>query len=97
MPVSTELSVHIYLLGRFEIIRGERRLLTADWVRRKAAALLQRLTLDSRLVKDQAVDFLWLEADLSSGANNLYRTLYALRQTLNDALGPEAEVGNLRR
>jgi two-component SAPR family response regulator len=97
MPVSTELSVHIYLLGRIEVIRGERRLRTADWTRRKSAALFQRLTLDSRIVKDQAVDFLWPEADHSSGANNLYRTLYALRQTLNDALGPKAEVGNLRR
>jgi DNA-binding SARP family transcriptional activator len=90
MSASTELSVRIYLLGRFEIVRGEQRLRAADWTRRKAATLFQRLTLDSRLVKERAIDFLWPEADQSSGANNLYRTLYALRQTLDNTLGPHA-------
>ena len=89
MSGSAGVPVQIYLLGRFEIVRGDRKLRAAGWTRRKAAALLQRLALERRLLKDQTIDFLWPEADLNSGANNLYRTLYALRQTLNEALGPE--------
>jgi DNA-binding SARP family transcriptional activator len=81
-------SIRIFLLGRFEVVRGERLLPAAAWTRRKAAALLQRLALERRLLKDQAIDFLWPEADLTSGSNNLYRTIHALRQTVDTALGP---------
>jgi DNA-binding SARP family transcriptional activator len=51
------------------------------------AALLQRLALERRLLKDQAIEFLWPGANLASGANNLYSILHALRQTLNMTLG----------
>ncbi len=88
MQTSRASPIRIFLLGRFEVVRGEHILQAADWSRHKAAALLQRLALERRLLKDQAIDFLWPEADLASGANNLYRTLYTLRQTLNTALGP---------
>jgi len=81
-------SIHIFLLGRFEVTRGERRLQVSAWTRRKAAALLQRIALEQRLLKEQAIEFLWPEVDASSGANNLYRTLHTLRQTLDTALGP---------
>ncbi len=90
MPTGSPPSIHIFLLGRFEITRGERVLRVSDWTRRKAAALLQRLALERRLTKDQAIDFLWPEADPISGANNLYRTLHALRQTVDTALGARA-------
>ena len=50
-------------------------------------SLFQRLALENRLLKEQAIDFLWPESSLSAGANNLYRTLYALRQTINDSFG----------
>jgi DNA-binding SARP family transcriptional activator len=62
----------------------------AEWPRRKAAALLQRLALERRLLKEQAIEFLWPEANLASGANNLYSTLHVLRQTLDTALGQGA-------
>lgn len=88
MSASTSPLLRLFLLGRFEVARGERVLHAADWSRRKAAALLQRLALERRLVKDQAIDFLWPEADFAAGANNLYRTLHALRQTLETTLGP---------
>jgi DNA-binding SARP family transcriptional activator len=81
------LPIRIFLLGRFEIASGEQVLRTADWPRRKAASLLQRLALERRLVKEQAIDFLWPDADPTSGANNLYRTLHVLRQTLDSQLG----------
>jgi DNA-binding SARP family transcriptional activator len=69
------------------VVRGEAVLHAADWPRRKAAALLQRLALQRQLLKEEAIDFLWPEADPASGANNLYRTLHALRQTVDRALG----------
>src|SRR2546427_3954930 len=80
--------IHIFLLGRFEVTRGERILQASAWPRRKAAALLQHLALERRLLKEQAIEFLWPEIDPTSGANNLYRTLHTLRQTLDTALGP---------
>jgi DNA-binding SARP family transcriptional activator len=87
MPTGSPHPIHIFLLGRFEVAHGERILRAAGWTRRKAAALFQRLVLERHLVKDQAIEFLWPEADLTLGANNLYRTLHALRQTLDTALG----------
>lgn len=80
--------VQIYLLGKFEVARAGRSLKAQDWTRRKAAALLQRLAYQRRLLKDQAIDFLWPESDMASGANNLYRALYSLRQALDTLLGP---------
>jgi DNA-binding SARP family transcriptional activator len=74
--------VRIYLLGRFEVMRGEKTLQASDWPRRKAAALLQRLALSGRLLKDEAIDYLWPDSDPASGANNLYRTLHACAKPL---------------
>jgi DNA-binding SARP family transcriptional activator len=85
--VATVTPIRIFLLGRFEVTREEQILRAEAWTRRKAAALLQRLALERRLVKDQAIEFLWPEADTASGANNLYRTLHSLRQTLDTTLG----------
>lgn len=80
-------SIRIHVLGRFEISREGRSLRAAEWRRRKAASLLKYLVLHKRLVKDQAIDLFWSDNDLESGANNLYRTLHELRQTLNKSLG----------
>ncbi|MBI3942360.1 MAG: AAA family ATPase [Chloroflexi bacterium] len=60
------------------------------WKRRKSASLLQRLALERRLLKEQAIEFLWPEGDPTAGANNLYRTLYDLRHTLDAHLGTGA-------
>ncbi len=69
------------------MIREGRQLRANEWSRRKAAALLKHLAIHKRLVKDQAIDLFWSESDLETGANNLYRTLHELRQTLNKSLG----------
>src|ERR1700730_4721290 len=89
-------SIRIFLLGRFEVTRGERILQASAWSRRKAATLLQRLALERRLLKEQAIEFLWPEVDPSSGANNLYRTLHTLRQTLDNALGTGTAEATLK-
>jgi DNA-binding SARP family transcriptional activator/predicted ATPase len=79
--------IRIYLLGRFEVARSGVLIKAHEWPRRKAAALLQRLAYERRLVKDQAIDFLWPESAAASGANNLYRGLHVLRQALDASLG----------
>lgn len=92
MPGSALSPIRIYLLGRFEVTRGKRTLHAADWTRRKAQTLLARLALGpaQRLLKDQALELLWPGRPLASASNNLYRTLHALRQTLNSELGAGA-------
>jgi DNA-binding SARP family transcriptional activator len=80
MTNSDQARTQILLLGRFAVVRGQSSLQAAAWKRRKAAVLLQRLALEHRLLKEQAIDFLWPDASLAAGADNLYRTIYALRQ-----------------
>jgi len=87
MSSDPELPVRIRLLGTFEVRRDDRIIRAEDWPRKKAAALLKRLALERRLLKDQAIEFLWPEASLTSGTNNLYNTLHSLRQTLDKILG----------
>ena len=87
MTLEPDTPVMIRLLGQFEVQRGERVLLAESWPRKKAASLLKRLALERRLLKDQAIEFLWPESDLDSSSNNLYKTLHVVRQTLNQALG----------
>lgn len=77
----------IRLLGTFEVERGARLLRPEDWPRKKAAGLLKRLAYERRLVKDQAMESLWPEAGLAHAANNLYKTIHILRQTLDQGLG----------
>lgn len=93
---NTEPSVKIFLLGTFEVGRGDRALRAEDWPRKKASALLKRLALEERLLKDQAIEFLWPESDPASAANNLYKTLHVLRRVLDAALGPGASEAALR-
>jgi DNA-binding SARP family transcriptional activator len=84
------------LLGSFEVRRRDRVILADDWPRKKAAALLKRLALERRLLKDQAIEFLWPEADPASAANNLYKTLHVIRQVLDAALGPGVSGATFR-
>ncbi|MDX1687016.1 MAG: AAA family ATPase [Candidatus Promineifilaceae bacterium] len=90
MVTATEAPIRIFMLGRFEISRDDQVLNNAGWSRRKAARLLQRLAIERQLHKEQAIEFLWPGSDPEAGANNLYRTLYALRQTLDERLGDGA-------
>jgi DNA-binding SARP family transcriptional activator len=75
------------LLGCFEIHGENSRLQAKDWRRKKAADLLKWLAMEKRLLKDQVIEFLWPETDLSLGTNNLYKTNHELRQTINSAFG----------
>lgn len=90
MPETGGASIRIALLGRFAVCRGERTLPGSQWTRRKTAALLQRLALEKRLLRDEALEFLWPESEPRAAANNFYRTLYRVRQKLDEALGAGA-------
>jgi DNA-binding SARP family transcriptional activator len=91
-----ELHIEIRLLGSFEVRRRDDVIQADDWPRKKAAALLKRLALERRLLKDQAIEFLWPEADPASAANNLYKTLHVIRQVLDAALGPGVSEATFR-
>lgn len=96
MTSENEPDIEIRLLGTFEVVRRDRLIRADDWPRKKASALLKRLALERRLLKDQVIEFLWPESDPVSAANNLYKTLYVLRQVLDNALGAGASEATFR-
>ena len=76
--------LRVYLLGRFEVVRDDAPIPAHAWRRRRPADLLKLVALaPGRLLsRDQVVETLWPEKDPASGANNLHRALYDLRQIL---------------
>ena len=76
--------LRLYLLGRFEVVRADAPIPAHAWRRRRPADLLKLVALapGRSLPRDQAIDTLWPEKDPASGANNLHRALYDLRQIL---------------
>jgi predicted ATPase/DNA-binding SARP family transcriptional activator len=90
MNSDQEQQVEIVLLGSFTVKRGGQVLHADDWPRKKASTLLKWLAFERRLLKDQVIEFLWPESDPASGANNLYKTIHIVRQTLNINLGQGA-------
>jgi len=79
--------IKIQLLGRFEVSYGEKILHVNYWKRQKAVTLFKRLAWERKLNKEIIVDYLWPDATLTSGSNNLYRALYEIRRTLDEHLG----------
>ena len=77
-------SLQVCLLGRFEVVRGETLIPPEAWRRRRPADLLKLVALSPghAVTRDQAIDALWPDKDPASGANNLHRALYDLRQIL---------------
>lgn len=96
MTSDHEPQVEIRLLGSFEVSRRDRIIRADDWPRKKASALLKRLALERRFLKDQAIEFLWPESDPASASNNLYKTLHSLRQVLDSVLGLGASRATFR-
>jgi DNA-binding SARP family transcriptional activator len=76
--------LRVYLLGRFEVVRADAPIPPHAWRRRRPADLLKLVALapGRALTREQAVDALWPDKDPASGANNLHRALYDLRQIL---------------
>src|SRR5512144_1008711 len=76
--------LRLYLLGRFEAVRDDAPIPSHAWRRRRPADLLKLVALSpSRtLSREAATEALWPDKDPASGANNLHRALYDLRQIL---------------
>ncbi|HSN90416.1 MAG TPA: BTAD domain-containing putative transcriptional regulator, partial [Anaeromyxobacteraceae bacterium] len=76
--------LQIHLLGRFEVVRGGAPIPPQAWRRRRPADLLRLVALSPGHVvaREEAIDALWPDKDPASGANNLHRALYDLRQIL---------------
>ncbi|BDG04980.1 ATP-binding protein [Anaeromyxobacter oryzae] len=76
--------LRLYLLGRFEVVREDVPIPPQAWRRRRPADLLKLVALSPRrtLTREQAIEALWPDKDPASGANNLHRALYDLRQIL---------------
>jgi len=74
----------VFLLGRFEVVRGDAPIPQQAWRRRRPADLLKLVALAPGHVlgRDMAIETLWPDKDPASGANNLHRALYDLRQIL---------------
>jgi DNA-binding SARP family transcriptional activator len=76
--------LQIHLLGRFEVVRGGAPIPPQAWRRRRPADLLRLVALSPghSVAREVAIDALWPDKDPDSGANNLHRALYDLRQIL---------------
>ena len=82
-------AVRIRLLGGFQVSVGSRTIAQDAWRLRKAAALVKLLALapGHRLHREQAMDYLWPEANRRAAANSLRSTLHAARKVLDPAVG----------
>ena len=80
-------AVRLRLLGGFHVSVGSRTIKGDAWRLRKAAALVKLLALapGHRLHREQAMDLLWADSGRRAASNSLRKTLYAARQTLDDA------------
>jgi DNA-binding SARP family transcriptional activator/tetratricopeptide (TPR) repeat protein len=76
--------LRLYLLGRFEAVRADAPIPSHAWRRRRPADLLKLVALSPgrSLSREEAIGALWPDKDPASGANNLHRALYDLRQIL---------------
>ncbi len=90
-------AVRVELLGGFRVTVGSRVVPDDAWRLRKAAGLIKLLALarDHRLHREQAMDVLWPDLGPMAAANNVHRTLYAARRTLEPRV-PAAGSRHLR-
>lgn len=74
----------LFLLGRFEVVREGAPVPAHAWRRRRPADLLRLVALAPGriMTREQVIAALWPDKDAASGANNLHRALYDLRQIL---------------
>ena len=76
--------LHIQLLSAFSVRVAGEAIPDGLWKSRRARSLVKLLALapGHRLHRDQVMDALWPESDLSAAANNFHQTLYAARRIL---------------
>lgn len=74
--------LRIYLLGRFEVVSGERAIIDQSWPRRKAKTLFKLLALNAGqwLHRDQVLDAVWPDMDPAAADHNFRQNLHYLRR-----------------
>ena len=84
LPVATAAPLKVFLLGGFQVVREDTPIPQDSWRRRRPADLLKlaALTPGRVLTRAAVIETLWPDKDPASGANNLHRALYDLRQIL---------------
>jgi predicted ATPase/DNA-binding SARP family transcriptional activator len=85
--------LRIFLLGRFRVERNGAPIPETAWSRPRAKRLLKLLALQPgrQLHKEQAMEWLWPDLELTSARDNLYRTLHLLRRALEPELQRAAD------
>ncbi len=96
-PDAPAAPLKVFLLGGFEVVRDDTPIPRESWRRRRPADLLKlaALTPGRVLTREQVIETLWPDKDPASGANNLHRALYDLRQILGGRW-VDLERGRLR-
>ena len=81
--------LRIRLLGGFAISVDKVTIPDECWHSRRARSLVKLLALapGHRLHRDQVIEALWPDSDLSAAANNFHQTLYNARRILDTAGG----------
>jgi DNA-binding SARP family transcriptional activator/tetratricopeptide (TPR) repeat protein len=76
--------MEVFLLGRFEVARRGDLIPRSSWKRRRPADVLKLVAIapGRALAREEVISTLWPDRDPASGANNLHRALYDLRQVL---------------
>ncbi len=84
-PRSSVRSLEVFLLGRFAVRVAGKDVDLEATPGRKARMLLKLLALqrNHQIIRDQAIDLLWPDLDLESGASQLYKAIYHLRQVFS--------------
>ncbi len=80
-------ALQVQLLGGFAVRANGVLIPEAQWRSRRARSLVKLLALspDHRLHRDQVLDALWPNSDLTAAANNLHQTLFTSRKIFEAA------------
>src|SRR5215210_3636665 len=76
--------VRIWMLDGFRVSVGSRIIEENRWSLKKAAGLVKLLALEPghRMHRERVMDLLWPDLEAEAATNNLHRTLYSARHTL---------------
>ncbi len=91
--------LRLLCLGPFEIWRGEQRLPTDKWRRRKALSVLKYLALQPRYkaAKEQLLDLLWPGESPEKASNSYYVAIHSMRRGLTSGLSTEVNYLEVER
>ncbi|MGB3634473.1 MAG: BTAD domain-containing putative transcriptional regulator, partial [Rubrobacteraceae bacterium] len=83
-PEAETSALHIRMLGGFRVSAGSHDIEHQAWRLRKSASLVKLLALQpqNRMHRERVMDLLWPGSNAKNAANNLHRTLYEARKTL---------------